>query len=282
MRNEEKVGLHWGVVGWAAAAVAAGCALLLVMGAPPRMILVNGAALLVSLAGVVLIGMCGQAGVSERWGDFALLGAAALIPLTTLAGPDAGGAARWLVIGGLTIQPAMFAVPWVALGVALHPSPVRTGAAVLAALGLASQPDPGGGAMLLIGLAAPLLLKERRRAVELLGPVAALIALAVAQARVVPLPPVPFVEHVIQDALRSGLLAAMLALAAALLMLSPAIVRPVRAPQLAFLGVWTGAVLAALLGPYPTPVLGFGGSGVLGYVLSAGLLAVGMRTLPGR
>ena len=35
----------------------------------------------------------------------------------------------------------------------------------------------------------------------------------------------------------------------------------------------------ALLGPFPTPVLGFGGSGVLGFVLSAGLLALGSRAL---
>ena len=282
MGNEGIGGLRWGVLAWAAAAVGAGCALLLAMGAPPRMIMVNGAALLVGLSALVVVGMSGQTRVSELLGDFALLGAAALLPLTAFAGPEAGGVARWLVIGGLTIQPAMVVVPVVALGVALRPSAARIAAAVLAALGLTMQPDPGGAAMLLLGLGTPLLMAGHRRAIDLIGPVAAAVALAVAQARTVPLPPVPFVEHVIQDALRSGPLAAMLALAAALLMLSPAAVRPLRAPHLAFLGVWVGALLAALFGTYPTPVLGFGGSGVLGYMLSAGLLALGMRTLPRR
>ena len=282
MGNEGAGGLRWGVLAWAAAAVGAGCALLLVLGAPPRMNLVNGAALLVGLVGVGVVGMGGRTSVSERLGDFALLGAAALIPLTAVAGPEANGVARWLVIGGLTIQPAMVAVPVVALGVALCPSAARIAAGVIAALGLAMQPDPGGAAMLLLGLGAPLLMAGRRRAIDLIGPVAAAVALAVAQARTVPLPPVPFVEHVIQDALRSGPLASMLALGAALLMLSPADIRPLRAPHLAFLGVWVGALAAALFGPYPTPVLGFGGSGVLGYILSAGLLAMGMRTLPRR
>jgi hypothetical protein len=282
VRKEANFELRWGVLAWAVAAVGAGCALLEVMGAPPRMILVNGAALLVGLAGIMLVVICRRAELSELMGNIALLGAGALVPLTAFAGPEVRGVARWLVIGGLTIQPALIVVPVVALGVALRPSAIRIAAAVVAALGLATQPDPGGAAMLLFGLAAPLVLKARRRAIDLVGPVAAAVALAVAQARTVPLPTVPFVEHVIQDALRSGPLAAMLALAAALLVLAPAIARRAREPQLAFLGVWIGAMAAALFGPYPSPVIGFGGSGVLGYVFSAGLLTRGMRTLPRR
>ncbi len=282
MGKDARLGLRWGALALAVGAVGAGCALLYVMTAPSRMILVNGAALLVGLGGVTVVAMCRRAGVSDRVGDLALLGAGTLVPLTALAGPEASGVARWLVIGGLTIQPAMIVVPMVALGVALRPSATRIAAALVAALGLSMQPDPGGAVMWLFGLAAPLLLPERRRAIDLVGPVAAALSLAVAYARTVQLPPVPFVEHVIPDALGSGPLAAMLALTAALLLLAPAIARPPREPQLAFFGVWIGALTAALLGPYPTPVMGFGGSGVLGYVLSAGLLALGMRTLPPR
>jgi hypothetical protein len=85
---------------------------------------------------------------------------------------------------------------------------------------------------------------------------------------------VPFVEHVIQDALGVGPLSALLVLAAAILMFAPAVSRPLGRPQLAFFGVWIAAMAVALLGPYPTPVLGFGGSGVFGFILSAGLLAL--------
>jgi cell division protein FtsW (lipid II flippase) len=127
----------------AVAAVGAGCALLVALSAPPRMILVNGAALVVGIAGVILIAMCRRAGMSRRVSDIALLGTAALVPLTAFAGPPASGVARWLVIGGLTVQPALIVVPVIALGMALHPSAIRAAAAVVVAIGLAIQPDPG-------------------------------------------------------------------------------------------------------------------------------------------
>lgn len=274
MGNERKVESNWGVLAWAVAAVGAGTAVLAAIGAPSRMMLVNGAALLIGLAGVGLIGMCRRAGVTRRVGDVALLGASALLPLTAFVGPETSGVARWLVVGGLTIQPSMIVVPLLALGVAMRPSLARTAAVIVAAVGLALQPDPGGAAMLLLGLVMPLLLSERGRLIDLIGALAAAIGFAVAQTRTVALPPVPFVEQVVQDALRSGPLAALLALAAALLMLVPGVARPMRAPQLAFVGVWVAAVAMTLLGPYPTPVFGFGGSGVLGFVLGAGLLAL--------
>lgn len=273
MGNERKGEWHWNVLAWAVVAVVAGATVLAAIGAPSRMMLVNGAALLIGLAGVGLIGVCRRAGVTRRVGDVALLGASALLPLTALVGPEANGVARWLMVSGLTIQPSLIVVPLLALGAAMCPSQARIAAVIVAAVGLALQPDPGGAAMLLLGLVMPLLPGERRRSIDLIGPLAAAIGFAVAQTRTVELPPVPFVEQVVQDALRSGPLAALLALAAALLMLVPGVAGPRRAPQLAFIGVWVAAVTMALLGPYPTPVLGFGGSGVLGFVLGAGLLA---------
>lgn len=279
MGNERSVDTRWGALAGAAAAVGAGCALLAALGAPPRMMLVNGAALLVGLAGVAAIWTSCRGGATERAGDVALLVASALLPLTALAGPEASGVARWLVVGGLTLQPAMIVVPVIVLGLVLRPSPMRTAAALVAALGLAMQPDPGGAAMLLFGLVALMLVKEHRRASDLAGVFGAAIGVAVAQARTVALPPVPFVEQVIPDALRAGALTAILALAATLLLFAPAIARPLRAANLAFLGVWLAAVAMALLGPYPTPVIGFGGSSVLGFVLSAGLLSLGVGTL---
>ena len=274
MGSERDVGPPWAVLGWAALAVGAGCVLLVTIGAPTRMPIVNGAALLVGLVTIALLMIARRAGAGARVGDIALLLVSALLPITALIGPEASGVARWLVIGGLTIQPAMIVVPLIALGVALRPSPIRTAAAVIAALGLAIQPDPGTAAMLLVGLAAPLLDKDRRSPRDLAGAAAAGIALAVAQARTVALPPVPFVEHIIPDAVGAGVLPALLALAAALLMIVPGIARSPRASHLAFLGVWIAALGMALIGPYPTPVVGFGGSGVLGFVLSAGLVAM--------
>ena len=46
-----------------------------------------------------------------------------------------------------------------------------------------------------------------------------------------------------------------------------------RAAALAFGGCWSGVVVAAALGNYPTPLVGYGGSAVLGYLLSVALLS---------
>ena len=40
----------------------------------------------------------------------------------------------------------------------------------------------------------------------------------------------------------------------------------------AFGGVWLGCVAAAAIGNYPTPVVGYGGSAILGYLLSLSAL----------
>ena len=39
-----------------------------------------------------------------------------------------------------------------------------------------------------------------------------------------------------------------------------------------FGAVWLGVVVAAALGNYPTPLVGYGGSAILGYVLSLSLM----------
>ena len=256
---------------FAALAAAAGAALLVALGAPMRMPLMNGAALMIGLVGCFGLWAAGKQGLTERAGDIVLIGAACLIPLTALVGPQADGVARWLIIGGLTVQPALIVIAPIVVGVALRPSVPRLAAAAIAALGLAMQPDPGGAAMLLAGLAAPLFAIRQRRAANFAATVMAAIALAVAQARTVSLPPVAFVEGIIPDALSAGIFPALLALTGIALMLVPA--WSARPPHLAFLGVWSAALCMALLASYPTPVIGFGGSGVLGFVLGAGLLA---------
>jgi hypothetical protein len=50
-----------------------------------------------------------------------------------------------------------------------------------------------------------------------------------------------------------------------------------RAPLLAFGACWAAVVAAAALGNYPTPLVGYGGSAVLGYLLSVSLLPGGAR-----
>ncbi|MBA3577212.1 MAG: hypothetical protein H0W39_06345, partial [Sphingomonas sp.] len=256
----------------ATAAVITGCALLVALGAPSRMPLMNFAALLIGLAGLALFGVLRRASVPGAVGDWALVLLATVVPATALFGEAAGTVARWIVIAGVTVQPAIIAVPVIAIALASRPSPVRAAAAAVAAVGVALQPDPAAATMLLAGTAAPLVLARRDLPLALACASAA-AAFALAWLVTPALPPVPFVEAIAAQAFAGGPAATALLLLGAALALAPAAVsaaRNSRSPAASFAALWAAAMAASLVGSYPTPILGFGGSAILGYILSAG------------
>jgi cell division protein FtsW (lipid II flippase) len=258
---------------WAGAAVVFGCSLLVIMGAPARMPLMNGAAFLIGLALIGILVAAKRLGAGAPLADWSLLCLAVLMPLTAWAGAGLDGVSRWLIIGGITVQPGLIVTPVLAVAFWMRPSAIRLAAVGAASAGLAMQPDPGAAAMLLLGLAAPLLGRAARSRTAAAAVAVALTALIVSLMRAVPLPPVPYVEHMLADAVSGGPLA-MLFLALTLVCLFvPAQANGGGRAALGFTGVWAGALAASILGPYPTPVAGFGGSAVLGYVLSVGLLS---------
>ena len=256
----------------AAAAVSAGCLLLLLSGAPVRMPVMNFAAL---LGLTVLLALRAAAALLPRplYGDWILLAVSLLVPLTALIGAEADGVARWMVIAGLTTQPALMVVPPLAIAFALRPSAMRAAAMGCAAVGVAMQPDPAAAAMLALGSLAALVGRKPTVA-TLTSVVAAASAFFVAWLTSPLLPTAPFVEQILPPAIGLGLVPAIIAVAGVALLFLPALSYDQDRPQavLAFVAVWLGAVLAALTGPYPTPVLSFGGSAILAYVLSVGLL----------
>ena len=261
------------LTGWMPAVIAVllGCALLILLGAPARMPMMNFAALLIGLAGARILRF-GQ-GADARFADAAILAAAVVLPATALLGPQADGVARWLVVAGVTVQPGLILVPLIAIGLAARPNGWRAAAVAIAALGTALQPDLGTAAMLACGTAAAAVTTRSR-----VAGFAALLALAgaaAAWARAVALPPVPFVEQVLPAAMQAGLATAVLALAGIIAMFVPAGLAPGglrRGTNGACAAVWLAGLAAALIGPYPTPVIGFGGSAILGYLLSVGML----------
>lgn len=254
----------------AAAAVAIGCLLLTMLGAPQRMPLVNFAALLVGVAAALLVRALGRAPAGVR--DALVLAAALAIPAVALLGAEADGVARWIVIAGLTLQPALILVPLVAIGFAGRPGPARIAAVGVAALGCALQPDLGAAAMLAAAVVAAALVIRAPAAGA--GALLALAGVAAAAMRPVGLPPVPFVEQVVPAAFAAGAIPAALALIGMAMLFVPVLLRRTAPAGVvaAFAGAWLGALLAALLGPYPTPVIGFGGSAILGYLLSVACL----------
>lgn len=256
---------------WAAAAVLSGCALLVVMDAPARMPMMNGAAFLIGLALLGVLHAAKRLGADARQGDWAVICLALILPATALAGPEMNGVSRWLVLGGITIQPALIITPLLALAFCARRTLTLLLAVAVASVGLTMQPDPGAAAMLLFGLSAPLALRGNRSAIAAWAAIISAAALAISLARAVSLPPVAFVEQMLTDAVAQGPLPALLALLSVACLFLPARAGS-RRTAYAFAGVWAGALGASLVGDYPTPVVGFGGSAVLGYVLSVGFL----------
>lgn len=250
-------------------ATGAGLVFMAAAGAPWAYLVVNGAALVIGLA--LLTVVVRSRGDALR-GSGALVLAAAFGLLATAAfGMSIDGAARWVRIGVVTLQPALILLPAMIIAYARHRDLLATAGMLLVALALALQPDRAMASALLAGLAV--VAWQHREAGTRAVVVVATIGFAASLLRADTLPATPFVEQVFATALAFAPLAGGGLIAAAVVLLLPALARDDTASV--FIAVWLAIFLAAVLGNYPTPVIGYGGSGILGYLL-------GLSALPGR
>jgi hypothetical protein len=246
-----------------------GLAHMIAAGAPLSYLAINAAALAI---GLLAVGVLTEAGRLWRIGGAGVgVALACLILFTSLFGVSAGGATRWISAGGLLVQPGLFLVPIVALGFARAPGPLSLSAVLIASLALALQPDRAMAGALAAGMAALALARPGRTVLAALG--AALAGFAATLARADSSPAMPFVDQVFYSAFAVHPLAGLAVLAGAALMLVPAIVGHVRDSghreiYAVFGSVWLAVILAAALGNYPTPLLGYSGSAILGYLIS--------------
>lgn len=256
-------------VGCAIGAVALGIVHLVLAGAPPRAGLVNAAALVLGL--LLFAGLRGR---PLPHAPMSLLAASALLA-TAQAGTSVDGIARWVGVGPLLIQPAMVLLPAMVVAFARKRSRGGAAAIAIAAIALAAQPDRGMAGALAAAVAG--LALSRRDALSSLAAVAALAGFGITLGRADTLPPEPFVEGVITSSFAAGTFAGLAAAGGLALLLAPSAIgwwRGADEPDasLAFGAVWLGVIVAATLGNYPTPVVGYGGSAILGYCLSLAAL----------
>jgi hypothetical protein len=97
------------------------------------------------------------------------------------------------------------------------------------------------------------------------------------------LPAVPYVDQILYTAFEVHALAGFAVVAGALLLVVPALpglrLGSSFGDACAVFGVaWLGMVLASAVGNYPTPLVGYGGSAVLGYALSLAFLPARVRS----
>ena len=184
-------------------------------------------------------------------------------------------ATRWVRLGPLTLQPGLILTPLLAVLFARDRSLLSTTGMIIAAAALALQPDRATAGALALALAALALTQPDRQTLAAL--IAATIAFAIALVRPDTLPAQLFVEQVLFTAFETHWLIGIAVWIGAKWLLLPAIIGrvldPANRPTYAVFGaVWLGLIAAALLGNYPTPLVGYGASSILGYAMSLAAL----------
>ena len=244
--------------------------------APSGYVAVNLAALIIGLAILALLLRGGANVLRSAW--LLPLSAAALL-LTALLGQSIDGTARWVRIGAISIQPSLVLLPIMIMIFARSRSRAGLLAMVVTAVALAMQPDRAMAGALFASMAAlALCVRERSAGLAL---AAAAAAFATALLRPDTLPPTPFVEQLFADAFRMSVVAGLVLVAASALLLLPMLALD-RVGAVVFAALWVAMLLASVMGNYPTPLLGFGSSGILGYLLCLAALPECQREAKGR
>ncbi|HEX8216094.1 MAG TPA: hypothetical protein VF577_01400, partial [Allosphingosinicella sp.] len=210
----------------------------------------------------------------------ATLALALPILLTALFGAAVDGASRWVSVGPLNLQVSLILLPAMLLLYARRPDWIGTAGMIVASVALALQPDRAMAGVLAAGLLAVLV--SSRSADAIVAAAGGILAFAATLVSPDGLPAVPYVDGVLYTAFSVHILAGLAVTIGAGLLVLPAAIglwreAGERSAFLAFGTCWAGVIAAAALGNYPTPLVGYGGSAVLGYLLSVALLPNGGR-----
>lgn len=256
----------------AIAAVSLGTVYMTLGGAPDRLIIVNLAALLIG------IGLCLWLSQSrtlkpERIALIApALGASLLA--TALLGLQADGASRWISVSGLIVQPSLLFVPVLVMLHARRGNSWTAAGLALSIAGTAAQPDRAMAGVLVGSLVVLALMRRERRDVWLaLGAATACVVTVVRPDRG---GISPFVDQILFSSFEVHPLVGVGLAMGVLLLIVPVAVgamrRGDRTTGLIFGTIWSLVVIAAMLGNYPTPLVGYSGSAIIGYLLSVAFM----------
>lgn len=258
----------------AATSVALGAIYMFVAGAPDRYILVNAAALVL---GVLAASFIRHLPVHDRRFTGAYSVAVGLLLLATAwFGVHIAGATRWIVLAGISLQPSLILLPLAMVHFAKDRSWWSSIGLVIASVALGTQPDRAMAGTLAAGLAT--LWLYRREPPVTLALAAAVCGFAATTLRTDAVAPVPFVERVLESAFAFHVLAGLAIVVGLVTMLAPAaagLARGTKDTQVfaVFGATWLAVIASAIVGNYPTPLVGYGASAILGYCLSAAVLA---------
>lgn len=250
-------------------AVTLGLVYMAIAGAPGRYLAINVGALVV---GLILLALLARTMPARwKWTSGTIAAMALALLATALLGDDVNGTARWVRLGGLPVQPSLILLPAMLVQFARCRDGLATAGMIATAAALAIQPDQAMAGMLAAGLAVLAIMRTDRHVTASLG--ASIAAFAATVARGDTLSTTPYVDQILYSSFDVHVVAGAAVLCGSALLLVPAVVGLRLDPEnrriyVAFGTVWVAAIVAAALGNYPTPIVGFGGSAIIGYALS--------------
>lgn len=259
-------------------AVAMGLVYMSAAGAPSRYMLMNVAALVLGATAWLALGHAAGSRLAAA-GPVTIALSVALL-LTALFGGAVEGASRWVSLGPLNLQVSLIVLPLMLVLYARRPDAAGTAGMIVAALALALQPDRAMAGVQVAGLTG--LIAVNRSGLTIVAAAAAACAFGWTLLTPDLLSAVPYVDRILYTAFDVHPIVGLTVVAGAAALVVPAALGARRLGSerpalLTFGGCWAGVVVAAALGNYPTPLVGYGGSAVLGYLLSVALLPNGSR-----
>ncbi|WP_374274902.1 hypothetical protein [Brevundimonas sp.] len=246
------------------AAVILGLIYMAMSDAPPAYLLINAGAAVFGVLAVAFVALALKRGHLGA-GPLSLALGVSLLAVSQW-GIAADGVTRWVSIGPLAIQPGLIIAPLAAVLFARSPGPWSLMGIAVVAMALAFQPDRGTAGAVAAGMMALALV--RPSGLTRLAAVAAAAGFAVTLARPDASPAMPFVDQILFTSFQNPAAGVAVLLGAGLLILPALGTGRDQDTRVVFGAVWVGLIVAAALGNYPTPLVGYGGSAIIGYFLS--------------
>ena len=187
---------------------------------------------------------------------------------TALLGNPVGSASRWIKAGPMFVQTSLLFLPLAVVLFARVSNAWTTLSILLIAIAVAVQPDRAMSGALFSALAALTLVKRTPAIFCALAASGVSFMATLLQAD--RLLAVPYVDHILWSSFDiHPLMGAALWLGCALLILPSCLLRssPLLPEGIAFAACWAAIIGAAAMGAYPTPVVGYGASAIIGYFI---------------